>query len=226
MNKVCAYCGKKSATGDHVIARSFFPEHLRSDLPVVPACAECNTNKSRIEHYLATVLPLAGNDGTALLLTEQTLQRKLAHNISLQEELIRGFELHKDVNMYGLHGTILRPEMLAEYAKFIARGLLCYHFKYEAGTLLYVRGAALPHSRSFTGDELYATVAPMVTSIVGNLASGTVQYRGFAAKDNVGSSFWQIRIYGGLNLGAELHDGSGRLVDRYDLMAMTLRPVA
>ena len=43
--------------GDHVIARGFFLPSERGELPQVPACKQCNNEKSRIEHHLTTVLP-------------------------------------------------------------------------------------------------------------------------------------------------------------------------
>ncbi len=57
--KRCVYCGRDGAadTGDHVIARGFFLPSERDQLPQVPACNQCNNEKSRIEHHLLTVLP-------------------------------------------------------------------------------------------------------------------------------------------------------------------------
>lgn len=57
--KRCVYCGRTGAsdTGDHVIARGFFPPSDRADLPQVPACSACNNAKSRLEHHLLTILP-------------------------------------------------------------------------------------------------------------------------------------------------------------------------
>lgn len=56
-DKTCVYCGKEksSTTGDHVIAREFFPTDARQNLPQVPSCVACNNDKSFIEHYLLAV---------------------------------------------------------------------------------------------------------------------------------------------------------------------------
>jgi hypothetical protein len=49
-NKLCAYCGKAEATtDDHVIARTFFLENRRANLPKVPACEKCNGEKAKLE---------------------------------------------------------------------------------------------------------------------------------------------------------------------------------
>ncbi|QUN41481.1 hypothetical protein KEH56_18815 (plasmid) [Burkholderia cenocepacia] len=57
-NKTCVYCGLEQGanTADHVIAREFFLLAGRDNLPKVPACQECNTAKSRLEHYVLSVL--------------------------------------------------------------------------------------------------------------------------------------------------------------------------
>ncbi|MBJ9939656.1 HNH endonuclease [Burkholderia multivorans] len=57
--KRCVYCGRQgiSDTGDHVIARAFFPALPARESPAVPACSSCNNAKSQLEHHLLTVLP-------------------------------------------------------------------------------------------------------------------------------------------------------------------------
>jgi len=72
--KRCAYCGRDGAsdTGDHVIARGFFLPSERGELPQVPACNQCNNEKSRLEHRLTTVL--RSGRGTP---------RQVAHSTSL-----------------------------------------------------------------------------------------------------------------------------------------------
>ena len=57
---LCAYCGERPATTeDHVIGRKFFPVHLRSNLPKVLACSDCNGRKSNFDtvyqHQLISV---------------------------------------------------------------------------------------------------------------------------------------------------------------------------
>ena len=56
--KRCVYCGVRQATmADHVLARQFVPVEKRADLPKVPECAQCNNEKSLLEHYLTVMLP-------------------------------------------------------------------------------------------------------------------------------------------------------------------------
>ena len=57
----CAYCAEREAvTGDHIFAREFFLPSARANLPQAPICEQCNNEKSKLEHYLTTVLPFGG----------------------------------------------------------------------------------------------------------------------------------------------------------------------
>jgi len=52
----CAYCGASPDTRDHVPSRVFLDEPYTCNLPVVPACRECNDSFSLYEEYLACLL--------------------------------------------------------------------------------------------------------------------------------------------------------------------------
>jgi hypothetical protein len=49
--KTCIYCciPESSECPDHVVARSFFLDRNRGNLPQVPACRSCNKKKSDLE---------------------------------------------------------------------------------------------------------------------------------------------------------------------------------
>ena len=82
----CAYCrtGPSTAQGDHVFPRTFFLESKRGDLPKVPACKQCNDEKSRLEHYLATVLPFGGRHADASVnLEEQSFSQNAGQRVSV-----------------------------------------------------------------------------------------------------------------------------------------------
>lgn len=59
-DKPCVYCLARAEGDDHVIARQFFVERRRADLPKVAACRACNNEKSKLEQYLTGILPFAG----------------------------------------------------------------------------------------------------------------------------------------------------------------------
>src|SRR5690348_682353 len=88
-NKICAYCGGVSMTGDHIIAREFFPAHLRDNLPQVPACVPCNKAKSELEHYLVTILA-SGSEHPSAAAASAKMGARLAKNRRLARELGSG----------------------------------------------------------------------------------------------------------------------------------------
>jgi len=52
----CIYCGGLSNTRDHVPSRVLLDRPLPTNLPVLPACTNCNTSFSADEEYFACVL--------------------------------------------------------------------------------------------------------------------------------------------------------------------------
>lgn len=77
-----------SDTGDHVIARGFFPPSQRADLPQVPACSACNNAKSKLEHHLLTVLPFGARHAAASRTLNELVPARLARNARLHRELL------------------------------------------------------------------------------------------------------------------------------------------
>ena len=49
----CVYCGGPTETRDHVPSKVLLDEPYPDNLPVVPACAQCNSSFSLDEEYLA-----------------------------------------------------------------------------------------------------------------------------------------------------------------------------
>ncbi len=52
----CAYCGSAPEGADHVPSKALLDDPLPDDLPVVPACKQCNQGVSADEQYLACFL--------------------------------------------------------------------------------------------------------------------------------------------------------------------------
>lgn len=95
--KTCVYCGIPGAsdTADHVIAREFFPEGAnRANLPQAPACWQCNNEKSKLEHYAATVLPFGASHTESHAILSNMVPGRLAHNRKLARELAEGSATH------------------------------------------------------------------------------------------------------------------------------------
>ncbi len=56
----CTYCfGGPNETRDHVPSKAFLDEPYPADLPVVPACTECNSSFSLDEEYVACAVECA-----------------------------------------------------------------------------------------------------------------------------------------------------------------------
>lgn len=95
--KTCVYCGTSGAadTGDHIIAREFFPKSAkRADLPQVPACTRCNNEKSKLEHYATAVLPFGATHHEAGAILSTMVGGRLANNQKLARELAEGKATH------------------------------------------------------------------------------------------------------------------------------------
>ena len=55
----CVYCGGPQETRDHVPSKALLDEPYPENLPVVPACIECNSSFSLHEEYVACFLECA-----------------------------------------------------------------------------------------------------------------------------------------------------------------------
>ena len=56
LNHFCAYCGDTADTRDHSPSKIFLQEPFPANLPVVPACFNCNNGFSLDEEYLGCLL--------------------------------------------------------------------------------------------------------------------------------------------------------------------------
>lgn len=60
----CAYCGGATETRDHLPSKIFLDEPYPNNLPVVPACQDCNEGFSLDEEYVACLIECALNGST------------------------------------------------------------------------------------------------------------------------------------------------------------------
>jgi hypothetical protein len=70
----CAFCGGETGTRDHCPSRVFLDEPFPANLPVVPACVDCNGGFSEGEEYLACLLScvVAGSTSPDAMPREKT----------------------------------------------------------------------------------------------------------------------------------------------------------
>lgn len=198
-SEICAYCGAGSETADHVFARTFFPKHLRGDLPQVAACTPCNREKSKLEHYLATVLPFGGNHPLSPAMLEQSVPPRLARNQKLHRKLQerqQTVQWQEDGRVQSSFGVPYDHDQLIAYLGFVARGLARAHWSctiradYAVSSGLVTRGQDAILRRFFVGRSAgYAR---------GSLGAGLILYEGQQALDNPSITMWRFLLYGGL----------------------------
>lgn len=207
--KTCAYCGKlkSSTTGDHIIARGFLLAKHRDNLPAVPACAECNTSKSKLETYLMQVLPLGANHTDAKE-TSDILMPKRAQNqantvlrnlLNSPDENAQLFDMegkaHERVLMY------VDANILEDWCGMIACGLAFFHWKIvtpdyniETIPLTFEKERALISFAERNDGSGYAE------NTIGNNA---FSYLGFRELNHGRSSVWILRLYGRMPIGGD-----------------------
>lgn len=198
--KLCVYCAERpSVTGDHVFARAFFTKASRDNLPQVPTCEPCNNEKSKLEHYLATVLPFGGRHADAITNLAERVPSRLAQNQRLARELRasrgRTWELERGLS----RETMTIPfdsEMYHLLFEFIGRALAWYYWH------VYLRPdhtsrAIFPCKigTSFFDKFFCMTAANRVHE---NLGNGTVEYIGVQAIDPPELTLWRLQFYGGI----------------------------
>lgn len=204
--KTCVYCGTAtSETADHVFALEFFLPSQRTNLPKVPACVACNNAKSKIEHYLATVMPFAGRHGDANQNLSQMVPGRLAKNARLHRSLQDGMG-----QAWSQENGIIVPAMtlpldsdrVGELFAYITKGLLWHHWKVildpaKTGVWSgYLNSDGVAVHRS-----LLALNSPARVNV--NLGNGTFAYEGAQGTDIPEMSVWLFTPYGGMQLSGD-----------------------
>jgi hypothetical protein len=190
--KQCVYCATaRSTTGDHVVRRNFFLENQRGNLPTAPACWSCNHKKSRLEHYLMTVLPFGARhpDAVANLIT--LVPKRLGKNSRLLAELASGYAKSGGSTIPLDH---VKLEMLFA---MIAQGLLWHHWQTALGNGYSSKASifSLAGERFFKQMLLHWNPTNRVTV---SLGENTFSYEGFQANDCPKTTIWTFSMYGGI----------------------------
>lgn len=200
--KKCVYCRvNESTTADHVFCREFFQEHERDGLPKVPACEECNNNKSKLEHYLATLLPLTApysKDKTSII---KNVRRRLSRNKKISDSLYNSLVDHEDMDIPGLDSKFssfnFDIDKLYEYCEYAARGLLWYHW----GKLLSSESITISYANSEDRENISSLLrAKTEFNVDVILGDRTVEYKGVWLDINEGTSVWEFKILGKVSM--------------------------
>jgi len=191
-NENCASCSiERAVTGDHIFAREFFLKTARANLPQAPICNKCNNEKSKLEHYLTTVLPFGGRHPDALENLSMLVPKRLRKNAKLHRQLSdaqSAVEIPLDVSQ------------LERLFCFIARELEWYHRRIYLDDHRHTVFAMVIRSRFQAVDdpEFRIKGRNRVAESVGN---GTFQYEGLEATDDPTLTVWRFSVLGGLVMG-------------------------
>jgi hypothetical protein len=202
--KTCVYCAGAgtSETGDHVLARRFVPAAQGSQIPQVPACRQCNKDKSDLEHYLTTVLLFGGRHADAAANLQNDGPRRLAKNPKLHRELGRGSSRIWTREASGLVVRALTVpidgEKVEKLIGFIVRGLIWHHWRVVLGPGCFVDVLSLT-TRS---ESLFARYRNMRARdrVRANIGNGALIYEGAQGTDNPQISAWELSILGGIKM--------------------------
>jgi len=210
--KLCVYCQERPSIrqGDHVFARKFFLEAARNNPIKVPACDACNNEKSKIEHYLVSLLPFGGMHNDAKEYLSKLVPPRIEKNQKLKKELSAGMKYiwHNDEN--GMQTRSLTVPFVGEHYtelfKYIAKALAWYHW----GTFITKDSFVYSTTLTKTGSEAFNKYffalrsKNRVENIIGNR---TVVYTGVQAVDNDQLTIWEFEVFNGLVLSNSADEG-------------------
>jgi hypothetical protein len=182
-----------------VFAREFFLPTRRTNLPQVPACNRCNGDKSKLEHYLTTLLPFGGQHADALNNLQELVPPRLAGNKKLHRALAQSVSKVWTLTRFGYVPTRALPvewEKLIELFRYVVRGLMVFHW----GVRLTDEHSLAVSITEPSSISIFANLMqlPAKARVRGNLGLGTFLYEGIQGDDNDAVSVWQFSIYAGL----------------------------
>lgn len=202
--KPCTYCAERAATQpDHVFAREFFLVNRRGNLPKVPACQTCNHEKSKLEHYLLTVLPFGGNHPDAIINLSEMGPRRLAKNVRLHQQIRIG-----QTRSWAQFGNLVLPSMtipidsskIDALFRYIVRGVLRHHRQVLLGPDAGVWAGILSKEGERVFRQMLSLNGHRITE---NLGKQTFVYEGVQTSSDPEMSVWLFSVYGGLILGGD-----------------------
>lgn len=205
-NKRCPYClDADSQSEEHIFSRRFFINN-RCALPKAPACKKCNEEKSKLEHYILSVLPFGGRHADALSNLTTMVPPRLSKNRrlsnALKQKVGRAWVQEGQGLIVPTFTVPIDAEKLQRLFQFIVKGLLWHSWH----TYLRKDDPILISFPTQRFDALLRdTVFPKYAahSVGNDLGNGTIRYEGFHASDIPQVTCWRIQIYGGIHLGTE-----------------------
>lgn len=195
-NKPCVYCTTRaSRDGDHVVSREFFLPEVRAKInfPKVPACGECNNDKSKMEHYLTAVLPFGGQHANSLKTLETMVPPRLVRNGPLSNSLKTGFKVFPASPGGG--AVPFEGKRLLKYLEIVSMGLAFWHWKiYLPPGNCLIRAVFPTNNGRLILEELLNKNAR--DRVKGNLGEDVFSYEGAQAVDCPELTIWRMSLCG------------------------------
>ncbi len=201
--KICVYCQKRPSIrqGDHVFSRELFLESERANLIKVPACDECNNDKSKHEHYLTSLLPFGGLHADAKEHLSTLVPPRLEQNQKLKRELAAGIEYVTRADENGNESRDLtvpfNGEIYTGLFEFIVKALSWFHWR----TYIDKNSIVLTTALTKFGEEIFQqhlfSLRPK-NILDETIGEDTVKYYGMQAVDNDQITIWKFEVFNGL----------------------------
>ena len=205
-NKLCVYCrDAKSTTADHVFPRGIFQRHQLDSLPKVPSCKLCNNDKSKLEHYLLSVLPFGATHAHAKNALSVDVSKRLEKNKKLHRKISEGFGytyIQQQSNILERRLVVkFDADKLHKFVGYVGRGLMWYHWN----KLLPLESSFETFTPSPIGIEYIGGLLNLSSSLRINtqLGEGTVRYHGVMSEVDEGVSVWAVQLFGGITIATE-----------------------
>lgn len=205
--KTCVYCGvpKISNTGDHVLALQFVLERHRGKMPKVPACDGCNGEKSKLEHHLTAVLPIAARHADAAEFSATMVPKRLDKNSALRRSVEHTAVPRWVPAPSGLlvptSVVLVDADALLPWSAMVVKGLVWHHWKiivsdqYEVVPALChgEEAAVMEYGLARRGEEIPETT----------IGGGALSYQAQGVPGYLPESIWRLQMYGGVEIGGE-----------------------
>jgi hypothetical protein len=201
--KTCVYCQERPSIrqGDHVFSRELFLESERANLIKVPACDECNNDKSKYEHYLTVLLPFGGLHAQVKEHLGTLVPSRLEKNQKLKRELSDGIKYVVRVGANGNGSRILtvpiEGKIYTGLFEYIVKALSWFHWEtYIEKNSIILTTALTDFGKEIFDRHLFSLESK--NAVDETLGEDTVKYFGMQAFDNSQISVWKFEIYNGL----------------------------
>jgi hypothetical protein len=181
---------------------------------MVPACAVCNSTKSRLETYALAVLPIGSRHDDAQVYAEQNIERRLAKNHALRRKLIpernADWERHANGLLVPMMLVPIDTDKIYELFSLIVRGLYMYHWK------VALDPARVQVFDQRVGNGILSAIIRDIglgQTVRGDIGHRTFVYEAMRSATDTQFSLWQFSVFGGLELGRL--DSPGLRVSRF-----------